>query len=104
MLQLFLKDVATSQSRRVTAAFGLLIGRGLFEGFGLILLIPLLGLVGFGDTPHEDSAIGRAASVAIEWFGGSPSLTTILVVFSILVGLRAAFGYGFSAAVDLPVA
>ena len=96
MLQLFLKDVATSQSRRVAAAFGLLIGRGLFEGFGLILLIPLLGLVGFGDTPHQDSAIGRAAGGAIEWFGGSPSLTTILVIFSILVGLRAVLGYGFS--------
>lgn len=96
MLQLLVKDAVTYRPGHVAAAFALLLGRSLVEGFGLVLLIPLLGIVGFGDASFGDSRIGQAASRLIEWLGGTPSLTTVLTIFVVVITIRAILGYGFT--------
>ena len=96
MLMPLIRDVVSTAPGRVLAALGLLVGRSLFEGFGLVLLVPLLGLVGFGDAAPGDSRAARTIGQVVEWLGGAPTIGAVLAAFLVLVMLRATLGYGFS--------
>ena len=87
-----LADYAGSLARAVPRELGLslvfLILSGLSEGAGLVLLIPLLGLVGAGGTAGADGpqAIVEQAFAA---FGVRPTLEVVLILFAAVVGGRA---------------
>ncbi len=74
------------------AGLGLLmLASGLTEGIGLLLLVPLLGLL----APGADG--GRIAA-AFERNGLAPQLDQLLALFVVLVGLRAGLVYARSQA------
>lgn len=86
----FLRDFAQVARKNGILAAGYILAGALLEGFGISLLVPLLGIL-FGGTgvPHWLQA---ATSAAFALFGADTRVSRILVVlgtFAILVVLRA---------------
>jgi ATP-binding cassette subfamily C protein len=81
--------LAASPSRAIESAL-LTIGVSVFEGAGLLLLVPLLQLVGL-DT-HEGS-LGSLLSTLRSWFaavGLTPTLPVVLSLYVVIIALQAA--------------
>jgi ATP-binding cassette subfamily C protein len=69
----------------------LMVGVGLTEGFGVMLLVPLLGAFsGTEQTPEWMSFI----LVPFQWVGLQGNAAVVLAVFVVLVGLRTAVQFG----------
>ena len=73
----------------------LLIARTLTEGLGLVLLIPLLGLVGVA-SGGERSWFTGILQTTFDKVGVDLSLRSVLVVFVGLMVLRAVIGYSYN--------
>ncbi len=69
---------------------------GIAEGFGLSMLLPLLGIAmdlpgaSGGATPHSKSALEKALTGFLESLGVTPTINLLLFVFAFSVMLKAA--------------
>jgi len=69
---------------------------GIAEGFGLSMLLPLLGIAmdlpdaPGGTSPHSPSTLERAITGFLETLGLTPTITLLLFVFTLSVMLKAA--------------
>lgn len=84
----FLATLLRVMSWRVALAVGLMVGLGLTEGVGLLMLVPLLGLVGLD---VEQGAMGRIAQLLRSAFAivGLPqTLLSVLNVYVLIVSLH----------------
>jgi ATP-binding cassette, subfamily C, bacterial len=90
-LAAFARDFAGFVGRRGWMAGALLAGGALLESLGLLMLVPLLGIILGGGTGHAwlDQAAGRIAAIAP---GDSPvaQLAALLTIFALLMLIRAA--------------
>lgn len=84
----YARSLASTVPRELALSLVFLILSGLTEGVGLVLLIPLLGLVGGGDAVAGSGpqAIAEAAFAAV---GARPTLEVLLLLFAVVVGGRA---------------
>lgn len=73
---------------RVWVALALMIALSVSEGVGLILLIPLLGLVGLDVGEGEIGKIAAFISSLFEALGLSPTLLAVLMIFVVFSVLR----------------
>jgi ATP-binding cassette, subfamily C, bacterial len=77
-------------------AAGLMLLRSLSEGFGLVLILPLLALLGFGGTGGSGRVLGGGDSYlpafAQDWLS-SLTLTGVLLLFLLAMLVRAAIGF-----------
>ncbi len=86
VLAAFASDLARSAGRRLVATALLMLLCGLLEGFGLLLLVPLLAAIGFGTG--ADSPIADSVTRSFEGLGLSPGLAPLLGLFIALVTVR----------------
>jgi ABC-type multidrug transport system fused ATPase/permease subunit len=84
----FIRDIAAYAGRRGVVAGGLVALGALLEGLGLVLLVPLLGLV-FGPAP----AVVERTFAALGIHGALGRLAVVLAAFSLLLVVRAAVVY-----------
>lgn len=75
----------------------LLVARTLAEGLGLILLIPLLALVGIA-SQGEMSWFTDLLRSGFDWLGFDLSLRSVLLVFVVLMIVRAVIGFAYNIA------
>lgn len=76
---------------RLLKAGGLLFLSGLFQGFSLLMLVPLLGLTGFGSESGQTDVISTTIKNIFDSLNISYNLTGILAVFLFLVVAEAFF-------------
>ena len=83
----YLKALFHQAGKRAFFAIAVLIGMGLTQGIGLLMLIPFLQLIGIGDSAPQ----GIVAVIGRIWlFTGLPlSLPMVLVVYVVIVSLYA---------------
>lgn len=79
-----LRDAGALPAAALLAGLSML--NALTEGIGLVLLVPMLGLL--GGAGGGTDGIGRA----LGWLGVAPTLEALLVLFVVLVVLRALLG------------
>jgi ATP-binding cassette subfamily C protein len=89
----FFAQLARTTLWRLVGAVALMVAFSLTEGFGIVLLLPMLqaagiDLVGQGQAQRYAQIISRA----FRTFGTQPSLAALLIVFVALVAARAALG------------
>ncbi len=83
----YLKDLFHQSGAKPYIAIAVLIGMGLTQGVGLLMLIPFLQLIGIGDSAPE----GIVATIGKVWgFTGLPlNLPVVLAVYVAIVSLYA---------------
>ncbi|MGD9818313.1 MAG: ABC transporter ATP-binding protein [Desulfomonilaceae bacterium] len=78
----YLKDLFNQAGARAYVAIGVLVGMGLTQGIGLLMLIPFLQLIGIGDAAPE----GIVAVIGKAWhYTGLP--LNLPVVLGVYVGI-----------------
>lgn len=85
----FTRLLLNRESKALVLVFGLLVAVGLTESIGLLLLIPLLGLVGLDLGGGPLGAISQAVASVFDGLGLEPTLPAILVLYVGIVGARA---------------
>ena len=85
----YLRALVGALSWRVGLALGLMIGGGLGEGIGFVLLIPLLRLVGLDVQEGGVGRIAETVNATFAMFGVRPTLPGILGVFAVVTGAQA---------------
>ena len=75
---------------------GLTLAAGFLQGFGLMLLIPLLHVIGIGDSGGRSSNAAQWIGHTFESLGLPLSLPFILVVFVVLMSIQSLFMFGQS--------
>lgn len=81
---------STSRHHWATVLF-LMIGVGLMEGVGIVMLVPLLGFLGGGVNAP---AWALALLKPLEWLGLAPGAGVLLSLFVAIVALRSLLQYG----------
>jgi len=76
---------------RAIKAGGLLFLSGLFQGFSLLMLIPLLGLAGLSSSSATTDPIGQAVKTFMDGIGMAYSLPGILGIFLLIIIAEAVF-------------
>jgi ATP-binding cassette, subfamily C, bacterial len=85
----FLRCLAAHAGARLWLALALMVGMGLLEGSGLLMLLPLLQSIGLESAP-DGSGLGRMA-VSILHAGHVPfTLPAVLAVFFVVMSAQAA--------------
>jgi len=88
-LRLYLGSIFRYAGKRVYVALLLLIILGMIEGVGLILIIPLLHLIGFGESGGFQSRLGSSIADFLAIFQIPLNLTSILCMYLSVIGLYA---------------
>jgi ATP-binding cassette subfamily C protein len=81
-------EVVATSPRKAAASIALMAAVSVTEGVGLLLLMPLLGLVGIGETTTMPNVDGWFTG-AFKAVGMTPTLGSVLVFFVSIAGLRA---------------
>ena len=90
LLHSYLVNLFEFAGFRLIKAAGLLLISGVFQGFSLLMLIPLLSLTGLSDSNTNDS-ISNVIKGLLDSLNISFNLTVILALFFFLVVSEAAF-------------
>lgn len=100
----FARLLGVAPRGRLAGLFLLMILASLSEGIGLLLLVPLLGVLGVVGDPAAAGAGGGGTDSdnplvallvqALSWIGLTPSIGGLLLAFLVLIGLRALIQYG----------
>ena len=85
-----LRDLARTTRGRLWATVAVVISAGLTEGVGLLLLVPLLGLIGLDTGGGDISGLASVATDMFDALGLDPTVMTVLGIYVGLVALRAA--------------
>lgn len=80
-LRLYMKSIFRYAGKQFYVALFLLIVLGMIEGVGLILIIPLLHLIGFGESDGFQSRLGDSIKEFLAVFQIPLTLTSILCVY-----------------------
>jgi ATP-binding cassette subfamily C protein len=88
LMEQFLRILLSTAPRSVIEAVAVSTGLGLTEGAGLLLLVPLLGLVGIDTGQRTVSGILARVTAAFEWAGLQPTLPVILTVYVVIVAAQ----------------
>jgi len=86
----FLKFFMRAYPGRSALMIGLLALAGLFEGIGVVTMLPLLELA-TGSDPSEQSSLGRRVDVALARVGLEPSLGLLLSLIVVVMTAKAVF-------------
>ena len=89
IFSIYINDFLRGRMRTVTLALVVLVALGLTEGFGILMLIPMLGLLGDGLGEDIESQTIPFFAETLESLGFNLSLPVVLTVFVGLVSLRA---------------
>src|SRR5882724_1514364 len=81
-------EVVATSPHKAAASIALMAAVSVTEGLGLLLLMPLLGLVGINETTTMPKLDGWFA-VAFKAVGMTPTLGSVLVFFVSIAALRA---------------
>ncbi len=96
VLASYLAAVWRFKPGQMLLAAGLMLLRSLSEGFGLVLILPLLALLGFGGARVNGEAVQAGSSylpaAAVNWLS-SLTLTGVLVLFLLVMLIRSAIGF-----------
>ncbi len=86
----FAQFVWRDERRRIALVGALTLALSLTEGVGLLMLVPMLGLVGVSLGDGATDALARRLESALRGLGVAPTLTGVLLVVIALVSARAA--------------
>ena len=81
----YISTLGSAMSWKVTVALTLMVFLSLMEGVGLLMLVPLLGLVGLDVSQGDLGGVARFVSSAFRFAGIHPSLITVLGVYVLIV-------------------
>ena len=81
----YISTLGCAMPRKVAVALTLMVSLSLMEGVGLLMLVPLLGLVGLDVSHGELGGVARFVSSAFRFAGILPSLITVLGVYVLIV-------------------
>ena len=85
----FFRILVREMPRRVALVVTLHLAAGVAEGFGLLLLIPLLALVGLSVPQGLPAGVQGAVEGGLAALGARPTLPLVLLVFLAVMALRA---------------
>lgn len=85
----YFNSLINFKRKDVSLALFLMVIIGLTEGISLLLLVPLLQLVGLDVQQGALSGISLYISSIFSYFGITPTLATVLVIYILVVGLNA---------------
>jgi ATP-binding cassette subfamily C protein len=88
----YLETLAASAGPKALAALGLAIALGLFEGAGLVLLVPLMRIAGLEVGEGGLGQIAEWVSAAFGAIGLAPSLGAVLCLFVFVTAAQSALG------------
>jgi len=86
---LYIKALNKFVRKKVFIAIILMVFASFTEGIGLLLLIPLLGLVGLNVQSGSLGQIGNIFSSIANYFGFTPNLAFVLIIFVMVMGSNA---------------
>lgn len=90
-LKEYLIALTSYKSKNVAVTLILMVIVGLTEGIGLLLLVPLLQLIGLDVQQGALSGISSYISSCFSYFGLTPTLITVLIVYVVIISLNAYF-------------
>lgn len=88
----FARLLASAPRRWVTGLLALMVMSSLTEGFGLLLLVPMLGVLNGG--AHSDNSVVRHLLEVFAQLGLPITLSALLSVFMVMIVLRSLVQYG----------
>lgn len=89
-----LKALFEFNRRLMLSTFGLMMFKSASSGMTLLMILPLLGLLGFSVHPQSMPAGDTSRiSMLFQFFGLSPSLSSVLILFSFAMCLTAYVAY-----------
>ena len=86
--RVFAATLLSTSPRAVVESLVVTVGLGLTEGIGLLLLVPLLGLVGVDTGQKAVSGILTRVTDVFLWVGVAPTLPVVLGVYVLIVGAQ----------------
>ena len=83
--QAFVKDLFLYKPFKVSATLILMILVGITNGLSIAILIPLLQVIGFGESTKSAGNLSEAIVGFFSFFSYTPTLSGVLIAFFFLV-------------------